>query len=110
MKQIRTDIVKGGTSRILKFLREKLDDKEIVKTETVQKKETFPHKLQMHSIKALNLAMKELTNVPDEVFEDAKVAEVQTVDLSKNKLHHVPVGYILFKEIKRSSNLFTFCF
>lgn len=98
MKQIRTDVIKGGTGRILRFLREKMDDADISKTANVekqpQKKETFPHKHQMYSIKALNLSMKDLTMVPDEVFEDARSAEVHGVDLSRNKLNCVPDGCV----------------
>lgn len=97
LKQIRNDIIKGGTSRILKFLREKLDkteirDKTVTSTASVQIKQTFPNKYQMQAIKSLNLAMKELRIVSDDVFEDAKRAEVQNVDLSKNKLTSVPQG------------------
>lgn len=95
LKQIRTDVIKGGTGRILRFLREKMDDTALNKTastENVQKKQAFPHKNQLRSIRALNLPMKELTVVPDEVFDDARTAEVHAVDLSRNKLNCVPVG------------------
>lgn len=46
----------------------------------------------MRNLRALNLAMKELTNVPDSVFEEAKGAEVAAVDLCKNKFTVVPSG------------------
>lgn len=98
LKQIRTDVIKGGTGRILRFLREKMDDAELGKTANTekqpQKKEAFPHKHQMYSIKALNLSMKDLTMVPDEVFQDARSAEVHGVDLSRNKLNCVPDGCV----------------
>lgn len=98
LKQIRNDIIKGGTCRILKFLREKMEDvvdiNKSTNTSVTQNKSTFPNKYQMRSMKTLTLAMKDLTTVPDEIFDDANNAEVHAVDLSKNKLNAVPVGCV----------------
>lgn len=47
---------------------------------------------QMRNLRALNLTMKDLTNVPDAVFEEAQKAEVTIVDLCKNKFSEVPKG------------------
>lgn len=96
LKQIRNDIIKGGTCRILKFLREKMEDVNIDKSagaSVAQSKTAFPNKYQMRSTKGLTLAMKDLITVPDEIFDDASNAEVSAVDLSKNKLNAVPAGY-----------------
>lgn len=54
---------------------------------------------------ALNLTMKELTLVPDHVFEDAKAAEVDIVDLCRNKLQSVPKGLNLIAENMTELNL-----
>lgn len=40
----------------------------------------------------LNLTMKDLGEVPDECFEEAKEAKVSTVDLCKNRFAKVPPG------------------
>lgn len=96
MKQIRNDIIKGGTCRILKFLRDRMESVDGDKKNNItppQNKLTAPNKYQMLSLKALNLAMKDLTAVPDDIFDDANNAQVHAVDLSKNKLSCVPAGY-----------------
>lgn len=95
LKQIRMDIIKGGTCRILKFLRERMEDVGVEKVNSAtgfQDKQIFPNKYQMRTLKALNAPQKELSVVPDEVFEDGKNAEVHMVDLSKNKLVAFPNG------------------
>lgn len=96
LKQIRMDVIKGGTNRILKHLREKLQDNQMEKVQKSQEKchitEPFPNKYQMRGSRALNLTMKELTKIPDDVFHEAEKAEVTAVDLCKNKLIEVPPG------------------
>lgn len=52
----------------------------------------------MKHSRALNLTMKQLTNVPEAVFAEAKAAEVTIVDLCKNKLTSVPDGLNLIAE------------
>lgn len=47
----------------------------------------------MRNSRTLSLTMKELTKIPDSVFEEAEQAEVTVVDLCKNKLFEVPAGY-----------------
>lgn len=46
----------------------------------------------MRSGRSLSLAMQDLTEIPDSVFQEALEAEVNTVDFSKNKLKEVPSG------------------
>lgn len=40
----------------------------------------------------LNLAMKDISDVPDECFLEAKEASVSSVDLCKNKFVNIPSG------------------
>lgn len=62
----------------------------------------------MRNSRAVNLAMKEISFVPDEVFKDALSADVHIVDISKNKLLEVPSGYAYNKKyiMKQSQNKF----
>lgn len=46
----------------------------------------------MRNGRALSLAMQDLTEIPDSVFQEAVEAEVTSVDFAKNKLKEVPVG------------------
>jgi hypothetical protein len=46
----------------------------------------------MRAGQSLSLAMLDITEIPDSVFQEALEAEVTTVDLSKNKLKEVPGG------------------
>ena len=48
----------------------------------------------MRNVRAVNLAMQDLTEIPHSVFQEALEAEVTTVDISKNKLKEVPEGYV----------------
>lgn len=96
-KQIRQDLIKGGTLRLLKHLRDKMiaDEKKLNVNGTNainQEVRVFPDKYMMKNSRALNLTQKELTQVPENVFEDAAAAEVHIVDISKNKLTEVPNG------------------
>lgn len=46
----------------------------------------------MRNGNVLNLTMKNLLSVPEEVFTEAKEARVTVVDLCKNKLTQFPNG------------------
>jgi len=46
----------------------------------------------MRAGRSLSLAMQDLTEISDSVFQEALEAEVTAVDLSKNKLKEVPSG------------------
>jgi len=46
----------------------------------------------MRTGRSLSLAVQDLTEIPDRVFQEALEAEVTTVDISKNKLKEVPSG------------------
>lgn len=47
----------------------------------------------MRNSRTINLVSKDLTNIPETVFDDALYAEVTMIDLSQNKLQEIPVGY-----------------
>lgn len=53
---------------------------------------SFVYRYTMRAGRSLSLAMQDLTEIPDSVFQEALEAEVTTVDLSKNKLKEVPSG------------------
>jgi len=46
----------------------------------------------MKSSRTLNLALRELAEVPEELFHEAVHAEVSTVDICKNQLTAFPLG------------------
>ncbi|XP_069674996.1 leucine-rich repeat-containing protein 40-like isoform X2 [Periplaneta americana] len=97
LRSIRRDIIQCGTSRILKFLRERCkgEGNITVGSEsnfTSSAEVKFPDRYMMRNGRALSLAMQDLTEIPDSVFLDAVEAEVTSVDISKNKLKEVPLG------------------
>lgn len=97
IKQIRTDIITGGTNRILRHLREKLNENDVpehvVAVGNVNVK--FPDKYMLKNTGILSLAMKDLSDIPEECFQEAKEANVYSVDLCKNKFTKVPLGYLV---------------
>ncbi|RZC39469.1 leucine-rich repeat-containing protein 40-like [Asbolus verrucosus] len=110
LKKIRADIIKGGTIRILKYLKEKLDDEEIENIPKLSNSRThepkiFPDRYTMKHSRSLNLALKQLTSVPDDVFKEAKIAEVTIADFCKNKLTLVPEGLKIIAENLSELNL-----
>jgi hypothetical protein len=50
------------------------------------------HRYNMKSTRTLNLALRELAEVPEEIFHEAVQAEVSTVDICKNQLTAFPLG------------------
>ncbi|CAG9772451.1 unnamed protein product [Ceutorhynchus assimilis] len=112
LKQIRPDIIQTGTQRILQFLREKLNEDDL-NSMTTNFANTpidacvFPDRYKMRNGNILNLTMKNLTLVPEEVFEEAKEARVSVVDLCKNKLTQFPSGLIMLSNYITELNLST---
>ncbi|KAJ9601653.1 hypothetical protein L9F63_000186 [Diploptera punctata] len=115
-RNLRRDIIQCGTSRILKFLRERYKGEGNVnigyENTTVSKADVkFPDRFMMRNVRALGLAMQDLTEIPDSVFQEALEAEVTTVDLSKNKLKQVPDGLKILinriTDLNLSCNAFT---
>lgn len=95
LRQIRTDIIKAGTTRILQHLREKQkESQESTITPKVSLEEgQFPDRFTMRNGNMLNLAMKNISHIPDECFNEAKEANVTIVDICKNIFTEVPSGY-----------------
>nr|XP_031826969.1 leucine-rich repeat-containing protein 40-like [Nomia melanderi]XP_031826970.1 leucine-rich repeat-containing protein 40-like [Nomia melanderi] len=93
VQNIRTDIIRCGTSRILKYIRQtvnstNLNTKEYAVTDV--NTSIYPDKYTMQSTKLLSLAGQNLTELSQEVLENACKADVSTVDLSRNKLSELP--------------------
>ncbi|OXU30630.1 hypothetical protein TSAR_003644 [Trichomalopsis sarcophagae] len=92
VRNIRRDIVSCGTPRIMQHLRQTINP---TNTETsnsplrVCSANSYPDKYTMRNAKLLSLVGQNLAEVPDEVFENAKEAEVTCVDLSRNKLQEL---------------------
>ncbi|ERL85345.1 leucine-rich repeat-containing protein 40 [Dendroctonus ponderosae] len=110
LKHIRADVVHTGTQRILQFLREKLSDEDLNALSNGFESApieacVFPDRYKMRNGNILNLTMKGLTSIPDEVFIEAKEARVASVDLCKNKLGLVPVGLQMLSEFLTELNL-----
>lgn len=53
----------------------------------------FTYRYSMKNSKSLNLTMKDVTHIPDSVFDDALTAEVNIIDLCKNKLTALPARF-----------------
>ncbi|PSN57280.1 Leucine-rich repeat-containing protein 40 [Blattella germanica] len=115
-RTLRRDVIQCGTARILKFLRERYRDEGNpnigVEGSTIPAGDVkFPDKFMMRNVRALSVAMQELTEIPDSVFQEALEAEVTTVDLSKNKLKEVPSGLKMITnrvtDLNLSCNLLT---
>ncbi|XP_063990186.1 leucine-rich repeat-containing protein 40-like [Diachasmimorpha longicaudata] len=91
IKNVRRDIVQCGTPRILKHLRQGFDSESLdVHSSPSTGPVSAPDKYTMRNTKLLSLTAQHLHEVPDDVLEDAKIAGVTCIDISKNKLCQVP--------------------
>lgn len=113
IRSIRRDVIACGTQRILKTLRDRDGARNPVKIEqkaTIPEK-PFPDVYQLKKTRSLTLCGKSLAEVPEQVFVDAKDAEITVVDLSKNKLKQLPEGITslssTISELNLSANLLT---
>ncbi|XP_043786589.1 leucine-rich repeat-containing protein 40-like [Apis laboriosa] len=113
VKNIRTDIIRCGTSRILKHIQQNLkstnlDSKRYVTLNTSTN--IYPDRYTMQSTKLLSLTGQNLTEIPQEVLENACKADVGTVDLSRNNFSTLPDElHIITKvtDLKLTSNQLT---
>lgn len=112
IKTVRNDILKSGTSRILRLLRERNNcSSKSCKIQNIPEV-MVPDKFNMRKEKRLNLHAKELVEIPDlsKLVLDAKESEVTFLDLSQNKLKNFAVEFIVLKdqlaELNLSSNYF----
>lgn len=115
IRSIRRDIIACGTQRVLKTLRDRCGDGlgsvvKVEQTATIPEK-PFPDIYQLKKTRSLALCGKNLAKVPDDVFLDAKNAEISIVDLSKNKLKQLPEGLSclgpMISELNLNANLLT---
>lgn len=98
IKSIRRDVISCGTQRILRTLRDRTKDGEKEREKNVcaikfsNDQSPFPDKHQLKKTKCLTLCGKKFFEIPEQVFQDALDADIQIVDLSKNKLKKLPEG------------------
>ena len=115
IRSIRRDIIACGTHRILKTLRDRGaggdgpgNQLKIEQKATIPEK-AFPDIYQLKKTRSLNLCGKNLAEIPEEVFVDAKNADISIVDLSKNKLKQLPEGLTrlgsMISELNMNANL-----
>lgn len=110
IKSIRSDILRGGTARILKYLRE---SQKFVSTDPEKpgEKPSTPCSLshasntyvKIRNKKCLDLQSTTLQDIPDlsKMILEAKKAEVSTLDLRGNQLHQISDD---FKELSEHVN------
>lgn len=119
IRSIRREVIQSGTQRILKTLR---DRTKISETETIleMKKSAshigggdsvFPDRFNIRKNRCLVVTMKNIADVPDKVFLDAREESCAMIDFSKNKLCTLPVGLLhvaeCANEIIFANNLIT---
>ncbi|KAF5300572.1 hypothetical protein FQA39_LY11118 [Lamprigera yunnana] len=105
---MRSDIIKTGTLRMIKHLREKFDEEseyQIRDNSLYLNVIQFPDRHALTRTRFLSLGMRNLTGIPNSVFEDSQFAEVNIVDLCKNQLTAVPEGLVLLKNKLTELNL-----
>ncbi|KAJ8674117.1 hypothetical protein QAD02_005379 [Eretmocerus hayati] len=92
VKNIRRDIVQCGTPRVMKHLRQTINPTNAETQNSPLRScsaNSYPDKYAMRNAKLLSLVDKNLSRIPDELFEDATEAEVTCIDLSRNKLQEL---------------------
>ncbi|CAG9860792.1 unnamed protein product [Phyllotreta striolata] len=112
LKHIRSDVIRAGTNRILKLLRDTISDEDIaasnVSSDVSYDSKIYPDRYSMRNGNILNLAMKDIGDIPEECFVEANKASVCSVDISKNKFVNIPSGLIhvskFLTELNVSSN------
>ncbi|XP_072754950.1 leucine-rich repeat-containing protein 40 isoform X2 [Anoplolepis gracilipes] len=89
IKNIRADIIRCGTPRILMYIRQITDSTNVNTKDLLQSSNSvsvYPDTYVMKNTKLLSLAGQNLLDLPEEVLENAAEASVTTIDLSRNKL------------------------
>ncbi|XP_076239569.1 leucine-rich repeat-containing protein 40 [Calliopsis andreniformis] len=113
IENIRDDIIRCGTSRILKHIRQNVNSTNLSTKEyviPVANINIYPDKYTMQSTKLLSLAGQNLVDLPQAVLEDAYKADVATVDLSRNQLCTLPDKLSIItrvNDLKLTSNQLT---
>uniref|UniRef100_A0ABD2WZG8 Disease resistance R13L4/SHOC-2-like LRR domain-containing protein n=1 Tax=Trichogramma kaykai TaxID=54128 RepID=A0ABD2WZG8_9HYME len=116
VKNVRRDIVQCGTPRIKNHLRQTINP---TNDETANSPlrtchpntypdNFFPARYAMRNAKLLSLVGQNVVEVPEEVLENAREAEVTCIDLSRNKLQELTEGLgkiVTTTDLKLSYNL-----
>ncbi|CAB3223780.1 unnamed protein product [Arctia plantaginis] len=93
---VRQDVIRGGTERMMKFLRDRITEE--VVSETRFTNDDWPDKYTLKKSLALMVPARDLSAVPDHVFVAAADAQVHICDFSKNKLTTLPKGFVRLSE------------
>ncbi|XP_059046590.1 leucine-rich repeat-containing protein 40-like isoform X3 [Achroia grisella] len=96
LSMVRQDVIKGGTDRMMKFLRDRITEELVCDTKVTNN--DWPDKYTLKKSQALMLPARDLTSVPEDVFVAAASAEVHIVDISRNKLLEIPNSVTLLRE------------
>ncbi|XP_012540763.1 leucine-rich repeat-containing protein 40 isoform X2 [Monomorium pharaonis] len=90
IKNVRGDIIRCGTPRILTHIRQTVDNNTSINTKELLQPSAsnsiYPDKYVMKNTKLFSLAGQNLLEIPEEVLEDAANVSVTIIDLSRNKL------------------------
>ncbi|KAM3964275.1 leucine-rich repeat-containing protein 40 [Aphomia sociella] len=93
---VRQDVIRGGTDRMMKFLRDRISEELVCETRATENE--WPDKYTLKKSQALMLPARDLTTVPEDVLMAAASAEVHIVDISRNKFSQIPNGVIHIRE------------
>ena len=99
LKTIRRDIIARGTVGLLKYLRSRMEEDQLLEiaektggnvSPVPKSVSPVPDKYIMKTSQSLNLSSKNISEVALEAVENAFEAKVQAVDLSRNQLTEFP--------------------
>uniref|UniRef100_A0ABM5G8B8 Leucine-rich repeat-containing protein 40 isoform X2 n=1 Tax=Pogona vitticeps TaxID=103695 RepID=A0ABM5G8B8_9SAUR len=112
LRTIRRDVLQKGTQEILKYLRSKIQDDNLISPngELPVTAMTLPSQseINLHAItalKTLDYSEKQTAVIPDEVLSSVGNNPVTTVNFSKNQLTEIPVRITELKESVSDVNL-----
>ncbi|XP_047509093.1 leucine-rich repeat-containing protein 40-like [Pieris napi] len=92
---VRQDVIRGGTDRMMKYLRDRITEEVVGET---RYESEWPDKFTLKKSQSLTVPSRDLTLIPDEVFRTAAEAEVHIVDISRNKLQAFPKGISILSD------------
>lgn len=101
LKTIRRDIISRGTVGLLKYLRSRLEEDQLLDlaeksggnvSPVPQSSSPVPDKFSMKTSQSLNLSNKNISEIAVEAVENAFEAKVQAVDLSRNQFIEFPLN------------------
>ncbi|XP_011061287.1 PREDICTED: leucine-rich repeat-containing protein 40-like [Acromyrmex echinatior] len=111
IKNIRGDIIRCGTPRILTHIRQTVDVNTSMNTRELLQPSVsniiHPDKYMMKNTRLFSLAGQNLSEISEEILEDAAEVSVTTIDLSRNKLSGLPnkmSAIVTVTDLKLTSN------